>query len=368
MSNNKWILFINYKAYPCDVGGLEVFNYYLINELSKSYKTHQLTFCDNCNNNGNVIVHKLKKLKFPKITQPLLTFLFLFKHIKKIRFVHVSFSKEYWTHWLIYVIIKKILGIKYIMTIHGGSLAEWKPKWPYKLFFKHAEFITGVSDRIINEYEKRAGRNVIFTPPLIPFTILNSKNEFRKKWSVNPDSIVLLYVGSIKPLKAVDSLIEALNIFTKEKIQKNNLIVLIAGDGESKSELEQRVISLNLQDNIKFLGNIKREEVPELYNLADMYTICSEFEGLPISLLEAFANNLPCITSDAPGLHNLSINNKNSLLFKTRDVNDYAQKIELLLSDLELQKQLKNSANLYYENHFSYNTLVNDFKNIIDKI
>ena len=45
-SKKDKVLFINYNAYPCAIGGLEIFNLYLINELSKSYNTHVLTFCD----------------------------------------------------------------------------------------------------------------------------------------------------------------------------------------------------------------------------------------------------------------------------------------------------------------------------------
>ena len=130
------------------------------------------------------------------------------------------------------------------------------------------------------------------------------------------------------------------------------LKVLIAGDGISKKALKKRVANLGLNENIRFLGNVKTEEVSELYNLANIYTICSVYEGLPISTLEAFSNQLPCITSDAPGLHNISENNKNTILFKTKDCYDYANKIEILLNHLNLQNQLKKNGNKYYHNLF----------------
>jgi len=368
LQNHKKIVFININAYPCAIGGIEVFNHYLINELSKTHNIHVLTSCDKIDYK-NAVIHYIKELKFRKFTQPLLIFIYLFKNRKSIKFIHVSYARSYWTHSFIYVIAKKVLGLKYMTTIHGGGLSQWNPQWAYKLFFKHAKSITAVSDRIIKEYAKRSNRDdLIFTPPLVPFTIIPTKDKYREKWSIKSDEIVLLYVGSIKPLKAVDSLIEALNLLTKEKIEKAKLKVLIAGDGISRKELQKRVNELNLNDNVRFLGNISREEVPELYNLANLYTICSEFEGLPVSLLEAFANNLPCITSDAPGLNNVSENNKNSLQFKTRNSLEYSKKIERLLNDSELQDKLKNNASKYYQTHFSYDKLVNDFKNIMDKI
>lgn len=368
MSVNKWVLFINYHSYPCKVGGLEVFNYYLTKELSKYYNIHQLTFCDDYENKKNITYHILTRIKFLKLSGPLQIFWFLFKNKNKIELLHLSFSKAYWTHWFVYVVAKKIFGVKYIMTIHGGSLASWNPELPYKLFYKNAEYITGVSDRIIKEYTKRSYRKIIFTPPLIPFNIISPKNKFRDKWRINQEEKVLLYVGSLKPLKSVDTLIEALGLITYKKLKKYNLKVLIIGDGVSRNNLEKRVKELELQEIVKFLGIIDRKMVNQLYNLADLYTICSEFEGLPISLLEAFANKLPCITSDAPGLIDVSLNNKNTVLFKTKDYCDYASKIELLLNDSELQNRIKNDAYEYFKLHYSYDKLLDTFINIIDSV
>ena len=367
MQNNKWIVFVNLTAYPCETGGLEIFNYYLINKLNKTYNTHQLTYCNDLDN-SNVNIHKLKRLQFPKLTSPIQILLFLFRNKKDIRLVHVSFSRAFWTHWFVYVIAKKLFNIKYIMTIHGGSLAPWKPKWPYRSFFKNAELITGVSDRIIQEYTKRSNREIIYTPPLIPFEVINTKKKYIDKWKVKESDIILLYAGSLKPLKSVDTLIEALGVLSIEKIRQHHLKVIIAGDGISIKKLENRVNELNLTEVVSFLGIVDRKEMHELYNLADLYTICSEFEGLPISLLEAFANNLPCVTSDAPGLKEISENNKNTILFKTKDYIDYSNKIELLLESKQLQNRIKINSKSYYEKHFSYDVLMNEFKKLIEKV
>ena len=371
MKNKKkdTILFINYNAYPCIVGGLEVFNLYLINELSKSYSTKTLTFCKKTMHNDNVNVHVIKQSSFAKLTTPLKAFLFIFKNRKEIRLLHISYTFAFWTHYLLHVIVKKILGIPYMVTIHDGNLAPWKPSWPYKTFFNQAAKVTGVSDRIIKEYGERTGReDIIFTPPLIPFNIITPKNKFRNKWNVKPDEFVLLYVGSLKPLKSVETLIEALGIISSKKLKEYKLKVLIAGDGISRKELEHRTVELNLYEQVHFLGNIKTEQVAELYNVADFFTLCSEYEGLPIVVLEAFANQLPCITSDAPGLNNISEDNKNTLLFKTKESKDYADKIEMVLNDDRLRLQLEKNGNLYYQKLFSYEVFITNFKNIIDAI
>lgn len=365
MSNKKWLLFVAPKAYPCVTGGLEVFNHYLIDELKKKYPIHMLSNCDKAIYKG-VVFHKLKWLKFTKITQPLLIMLFIIKNRKSIELVYLSYSRAYWTLWFIYVITKKLFGVQYGFTIHGGGLTKWKPNWPFRMFFKNANFITGVSHRIIDEYAKRIDRKIFYTPPLVPFSILDPRSVNREDWGVKIDETIILYVGSLKPLKSVDTLIEALGDLKIEKLEKYKLKVLIAGDGISKKQLMNRTKELGIENRVKFLGLVVREKIAELYSIADIYTICSEFEGLPISLLEAFANGLPSITSDAPGLINVSNHNKNSLMFKTKDFVDYSEKIEKLVCDRKLQNELKINAKIYYKSKFSYNVLIDEFKKIIN--
>lgn len=365
----KILLFVSYNCYPCIVGGAEIFNLHLINKLSKIYNTHRLTFCKKCESDDEVTMHYLKQLRFSKIIMPILVLFFLFKKRKNIKIVHFSYSEVYWTHLMVYVIAKKLFGIQYMFTVHNGSLSRWKARWVVKLFFKHAYKITGVSDRIVTEYSKRSDRDdIIFTPPLVPFNVITPRNKYRDKWDVSQDDKVLLYVGSLKPLKSVETLIEALGIISRDKLQQYKLKILIVGDGVYRKKLEDKVKDMKLQKNIKFLGNVRTEQVAELYNLADFYTICSEYEGLPISTLEAFANSIPCVTSNAPGLNHISDNENNTLMFEVRNAKDYANKIESLLSNVELQNKLKINGNEYYNNLYSYDKLVDKFKKIVDNV
>lgn len=367
MSSKNSILFVTPYVYPCYMGGIEVFNYHLIDELKKYYSINVLTYCNDLKIKG-VAVHKLKWRRFAKLNLALSILFFIIKNKNSIKLIYFGHSRSHWIYSLVFIIAKKLLSVKYGFTFHGGGLPNRKTKFPYKLLCKNAEFITGVSDRIVQENTKKSKRDIIYTPPLLPFDVISPKNIYRAKWKIDPTDVVLLYVGSLKPLKAVDSLIEALGVISIKRLQQHKLKVLIAGDGVSRKNLEKRVSELNLHDIVKFLGIVDRNSVNQLYNLANLYTICSEFEGLPISLLEAFANDLPCITSDATGLIDMSFNNKNSLLFKTRDFNDYANKLELLLNDIQLQDRLRKNAKIYYEKHFSYDILIRDFRKIIDKI
>ena len=355
------------NAYPCKTGGAEIFEYYLANELKQYFDINVLTQCKSLGING-ISVTTFGNYRIGKITKPLTVLYHIFKTRKSIELLYFSYTRSYWTNWLVYIICNNLLKIKYAFTIHGGGLSKWSPYVIHKKLFDRATFITGVSQRIIDEYTKRSGRQIVYTPPLVPFDVISQKNKYRSDLGVLKDEVVLLYVGSLKPLKSVNTLIDALGLITAAKLKEYRLKVLIAGDGISREYLEAKTKELKVDKFVKFLGIIPRDKINQLYNMADIYTICSEFEGLPISLLEAFANEIPSLTSDAPGLINMSLNNENTLLFKTKDHLDYAKKIELLVNDASLREKLSKNSRFYYENNFSYQSLLSTFTKLIDNV
>lgn len=84
-----------------------------------------------------------------------------------------------------------------------------------------------------------------------------------------------------------------------ENINKKipNSILLLVGDGDLRSAVEEKVRNLGLSENIKFLG--VREDISNLMNAMDLFLFPSLFEGLPVVLIEAQAAGLNCIVSDS---------------------------------------------------------------------
>lgn len=365
MQNKEWIVFVFPYAYPCNTGGLEVFNHYLSQSLKHEFDIHILTYCNKIEMN-DLTVHHLKRCHFQKLTQPLSILYFLMKNRRSIRLTYFSYARSYWTNWSIYLVAYKLFKINYFFTIHGGGLTDWKPKWIHKRLFNNAKYITGVSDRIVDEYGKRSHRMIDLTPPLVPFKIHEKSTVNRADWGIAENEKMLLYVGSLKPLKSVDTLILAISEFPKEQLREFKLKVVIVGDGVSRQFLEDEVKLLGLNDFVIFLGLVEKEKVSELYALADFYTICSEYEGLPISLLEAFANGIPSVTSNAPGLVEVSENQANTIVFNTKDHKGYAQKLGELFYNKKLQNELKDNALFYYNTNFSHQKLVEKFKKYIE--
>ena len=358
---SKSLLFVLPNSYPCVTGGIEVFNNHLLKNICDSFRITVISHCPSNEIKGVNYIH-IPTPRLRKLFSPLLILHKILRLKEKPKLIYLSYSRSYWSHWIIYPILSIFFNIPYSFTIHGGGLSAWKPRWPHKLFFKHAEDITGVSKEIILEYEMRSKRKISFTPPLLPFKVINNKKQLDAKLSKWSKKKILLFVGSIKKLKRVDTIIDAIALFEPIEIEKNNLLVLIVGGGELLEEYKNRVRELQLEDVIEFTGRVPYERISEYYSIADIFAICSEFEGLPIVLLEAFANKLPCIVSDADSL--VSIAKENSLLFEVGNEYEFKNNLEILLKNKELRQSLGEKGFSYYREHFSYDKLLSDFNAI----
>jgi len=357
------IAIISPQIYPCNTGGLEIFNYYLIRELAaQGHKIWVITCCGYKWNNQNI--HRVKLWRrFPGLTFLSISFSIIFNLIKlkkKIDVMHIPYTSN---SNLIYSMLlgKKFTNIPYIITIHGGGMHKWRLGLFHQLFFKYANSIVAVSEIIRKEYEKRCVRKIKVIPPLIPFIKTDiARSELKSKYGFSDNDVIILSLGSIKKIKGSNILQEAFFNLGKEYVKSNNLRLLYVGEGAMKNELKKKVDEKSFSQYVKFFGKIPREKVPEMYKLADIYVISSLFEGMPIALLEAMFNGLPIIGSNVNGINNLISHKKNGLLFERENIDDLTNKIKELLNDTNLAAGLGKSAKNDYSKGYIFKNVILD--------
>jgi len=147
----------------------------------------------------------------------------------------------------------------------------------------------------------------------------------------------VIFVGRIDENKGVEYLIKA---FLHVRKNKKSASLLIVGDGPLKKRLENNYGSM---DDVHFLGRIPHEEIPEYLAACDLFVLPSIIEGQGLVLMEALASGLPVIASDLRGISELIIDGENGMLTKAGDENELAEKMELILDDIKLQRNI--SAN-----------------------
>ena len=222
---------------------------------------------------------------------------------------------------------------------------------------------TGVSQSVCQELERVGipkGR-ILYIPngvDIIKFHPIEDKIEVREKFGIPVDEIVLLSIGRLTPQKQPLVLVDIFSIIEK---RIGNLSLYISGKGELFHSTNEHVKKMNLF-KIHFLGYIKEQDLPDLYACCDYYIMTSNYEGLPLTLLEAMASGLPCIVSDIRQLDIVGDANC-GLIVRFEDVEKASDKIFSYLTGIH--QDHSNNARKYAVNTLSWEIIARKYYELI---
>ena len=189
--------------------------------------------------------------------------------------------------------------------------------------------------------------------------------EVRSAWGIPSDAFVISMVGSLKGMKNPDTAIDCLSSLTENERARVKPFLLYAGDGPLANPLKEKVAAAGLSDKVLFLGRIPQEKVCEVMRGSDCYLIASDFEGTSLSLMEAMANGLPVIASDAPGLRGMIEDGRSGLLFTRRDTASLKQCILRYQSDPLLAAAVGKRAREEYRMHYSFDAVAAQYRALL---
>lgn len=164
-------------------------------------------------------------------------------------------------------------------------------------------------------------------------TISESRNDLRKMLSLS--GTVILSAGRLVPWKGFKFLIELMPELTQEY---SDIILLIAGSGPQKEELESLIAAYGLQSRVKIIGSVAHTDFLKFMKAVDAFVLASAYEGLSHAILEAMAMGALVIASNVGGNPELIEHNKNGFLFDLNDREKIKQAIRRALAMPEDQK------------------------------
>jgi glycosyltransferase involved in cell wall biosynthesis len=155
----------------------------------------------------------------------------------------------------------------------------------------------------------------------------------RRELGLGDRQPVMLQVARFHPVKDHATALRALAEVVK---QVPETVLLLAGDGEKRGELEQLTESLGIARHVKFLG--VRGDVPDLMAAADVFMLSSLSEGISVTLLEAMGCELPIATTDVGGNSEVVADGVTGLLSPRGDPRRLAENLVTLLRDEPMRR------------------------------
>ena len=149
-----------------------------------------------------------------------------------------------------------------------------------------------------------------------------------------------------------------------QRIDRNVQICLV-GDGPTRPMIERLAEQLGISDRVKFFG--WRDDVHEVLANANIYVLASNWEGLPISLLEAMRAGLPIVASDVGGVREVIVDGETGFLVDRGDVVMLCDKLQQLVSDPELRNKMGKAGHKRYLEHFTVERMLDQTLQVYEK-
>ena len=255
--------------------------------------------------------------------------------------------------------IPKVFRKRVIVTVHGldWDREKWKHGFGSKFIrrgernaVKYADEIIVLSKGVQEYFKKTYGRDTRFIPNGVNRPECLPAELITEKFGLSKDSYIL-FLGRLVPEKGLRYLIKA---FKQVKTDKK---LVIAGGASDTDSFAQELKELAKDDErILFTGFVQGQMLEELYSNAYLYTLPSDLEGMPLSLLEAMSYGNCCLVSDIPECADV-VEDK-ALIFKKSDVSDLKDQLQRACDNTSLVKQLKEQAADYICKKYNWDDVV----------
>lgn len=260
-------------------------------------------------------------------------------------------------HAAVAYMAKKILAeegihIPVITTLHGtditlvGKDLMFAPVVAFSI--NQSDVITAVSNNLKEEtyktFDIKKDIKVIYN--FVDVKRFNRKplDAFKKVLAPNGERI-LLHASNFRQVKRVQDVVQVFFNIQQEVPAK----LLFVGDGPERQNAESLGRCLGIFDKITFVG--KQEQIEDIFAIADLFLLTSEYESFGLAALEAMASKVPVISTNAGGLGEVNIDGETGFLAEVGDVKTMSEKALEILKDDETLQAFKERAFLHAQNY-----------------
>lgn len=254
--------------------------------------------------------------------------------------------------------LPKLFGKHCIATIHGldhqrakwGKFAQTYIMFGEKMAAKYADEVIVLSKGVQDYFYQTYGKKTKFIPNGVNNPKRVNPDLIQKKFDLNEDEY-FLYLGRIVPEKGIQYLIDAF-----KKVDTDKKLVIAGGASDTDTFMNQLQQKAKQDKRILFTGFVQGQLLDELYSNAYVYTLPSDLEGMPLSLLEAMSYGNCCLVSDIEEC--ATVVDDKAVVFQKSNVEDLKDKLQMLCDDTKMVQRYKKDASKYICEKYCWDDVV----------
>jgi glycosyltransferase involved in cell wall biosynthesis len=279
---------------------------------------------------------------------------------ERIDILHAHGSSNIWGATL-----ARLTGVPVVIThVHTGRFGDGPARLKYRLMghaathivSRWADAVLAVSDgvrRRLIDHEGVEPTIVRTFPNGVPALPGSSDDGVRRELGIASDTFVVGTVCILRPEKGLDMLVRASAILAA---RFPSLKVIIAGIGPDEGRIRAMVAEAGLEETVLFLG--AQRDVPRVLAALDVAVSTSDWEGMPISVLEYMAAGKAVVATRVGGIPGFIADGFEGILVEPRDAEGFAEAVARLLEDADLRAQLGVRARARQRRDFDIEVVV----------
>ena len=275
-------------------------------------------------------------------------------------------------HMLRYALPSLLLlrNVSSLHTVHNLAEREVEPRarciQSYAL--NHGVVPVAVSEEVAISLKHLYGiQQCHVVPNGIPIDAFAHPRTARKEWRAQEgfrdDQVLFVCVARFSPQKNHELLLKA---FAQGPASDRSAHLVLIGDGVLREQVKEQAKDLALNGQIHFLG--LRNDISDALRATDVFVLSSEWEGNPLSVMEAMASGLPIVSTAVGGVPDLLANGREGFLVPPGDVTGFSGSMTYLLRDVGTRRSMGKAAAQRAKQDFDVSRMVRSYEQLYENL